>query len=75
MRFIGLSGKQVADALKRAGFIRITQKGSHIKYRKFIEGKKLTVIVPNHKELKPSVVDSILEMAELTAAEFKNFIK
>ena len=75
MRFIGLSGKQVVRALKRAGFEIISQKGSHIKLRKYEAERKITTIVPDHKELKPSVVDSILELAEVSSDEFKKLLK
>lgn len=74
-RFSGLSGQQVIRALKRAGFVKISQKGSYIKLRKYQDKKKLTVIVPDHRELKPSVVDSILEMAEIKAKEFEKLLR
>lgn len=74
MRFIGLSGKQVVSALKRDGFVLISQKGSHIKLRKYESERKITTIVPDHKELKPGVVDSILELAEISSEEFKKLL-
>jgi predicted RNA binding protein YcfA (HicA-like mRNA interferase family) len=73
-KFSGLSGQQVIKALERADFIKISQKGSHVKLRKYQGNKKLTTIVPNHKELKPSVVESILDMAKLTPEEFKELL-
>lgn len=44
------SGKQVVKALRRNGFIIDHQRGSHI----FLHNleKNISVIVPNHKELK-----------------------
>lgn len=74
MRFTGLSGKKAVRALERAGFNRVSQRGSHIKLTK-AGTRRLIVIVPDHRELKPGVVDSILEMAELTAQEFKELLK
>jgi len=74
MRFTGLSGKKTVRALERAGFNRVSQRGSHIKLTK-AGARRLIVIVPDHRELKPGVVDSILEMAELTPQEFKELLK
>ena len=73
-RLVGFSARQVITALQRLGFQVVSQKGSHIKLRKWITSQKLTVIVPNHKELKPGVMDSILEMAELSPEEFKKHL-
>lgn len=39
------SAKTVLKALKKAGFEKVSQKGSHIKLRGVSEGKILTVIV------------------------------
>lgn len=74
MRLTGLSGKKVIRAPERAGFNRVSQRGSHVKLTKAAE-RRLIVIVPDHRELKPGVVDSILEMAELTAEELKELLK
>lgn len=45
------SARIILSALQRAGFIIISQKGSHIKLYQRIEDKVYTVIVPNHKEI------------------------
>lgn len=38
------SGLNVANALERAGFVRVNQRGSHLKLRKVMQGKVLTVM-------------------------------
>jgi len=44
--------KEVVKILvKYFNFSVIKQKGSHIKCQKIIAGRKITTIVPNHKEL------------------------
>jgi predicted RNA binding protein YcfA (HicA-like mRNA interferase family) len=55
-------------ALERVGFEVITQQGSHIKLRRRFPFSQ--VIVPNHREIKPGTLKSILRMAGLTVDEF-----
>lgn len=65
------SAKQTINALRRAGFVIVSQKGSHIKLRGISKGKLHTVIVPNHKEIPRGTFSSILDQAELTQQEFE----
>lgn len=55
------SAKVTLKALHRAGFVIVSQKGSHIKLRGIRNGKLQTVIVPNHKEIARGTFSSILE--------------
>lgn len=68
------SAREVINALKRAGFKIISQKGSHIKLRGIREGKLHSVIVPNHKEIALGTFSSILTQANLTRKEFESFL-
>ncbi len=61
-----VGGADVIAALSKAGFVQVSQRGSHVKLRR--EGR--TVIVPLHRELAPGTLRSILRQAGLTAAEF-----
>jgi len=65
------SSKQIIKVLEIRGFIFISQKGSHVKFRK--QGKlALTVIVPiGHKEIPLGTFRSILRQANLTEEDFK----
>jgi len=65
------SSSQIIKVLQRKGFIYISQRGSHVKFRKF--GKPtLTVIVPaNKKEIPFGTFKSILRQANLTENDFK----
>jgi len=69
-RLTGLSSRKVLRALQRAGFAVVSQKGSHIKLRRRTEHETFTVIVPAHREIKPSVIDSIIEMSGLSYETF-----
>lgn len=66
--------REVVRGLERAGFSVLSQKGSHIKLRKYKEGKKLTVIVPAHDELAVGTFSSVLEQAHMNQEEFKSFL-
>lgn len=69
------SAKSVLKALKKAGFEKVSQKGSHIKLRGISEGKILTVIVPNHKTIAKGTFGSILRQADMTKVEFESNLK
>lgn len=69
------SSRQIVKVLLKLGFMPISQKGSHRKFRK--PGKPvLTVIVPaNKKEIPDGTFRSILRQANLTEAEFVKKLK
>ena len=69
------SGKNVISALRRAGFEKVSQKGSHIKMRGIWNGKLQTVIIPNHKQIAFGTFQSILSQASMTKLEFERFLK
>ena len=64
------SAKEVIKSLHKLGFIKISQKGSHIKMRGFIKGNTQIVIIPNHKEIATGTLSSILRQANLTKKDF-----
>ena len=61
-----VSGAEAARALKRIGFVELRQTGSHLILRK----ESRTVVVPQHKPLKPGTLKGIIEQAGLTLEEF-----
>lgn len=66
------SVRQIVNALRRAGFEIISQKGSHIKMRGIRDGKLQTVIIPNHKEIALGTLSSILKQASMTKDELES---
>ena len=62
-----ISGAKAVQALRKAGFDQVSQRGSHIKLRN-LGGR--TVIVPLHRELARGTLRSILRQAGLTEEEF-----
>lgn len=65
------SSKHIAKVLLKKGFIFISRKRSHAKYRLFTE-PPLTVIVPlGHREIPWGTFKSILRQASLSEKEFE----
>ncbi len=64
------SSDYIIKVLQKKGFVYISQKGSHVKFRKF--GKPiLTVIIPaGRKEIPLGTFKSILRQARLTEKDF-----
>ena len=65
-----ISYLKVINALQRAGFIVVRQKGSHIRLQKRIEDEVIKITVPAHKPLKRSTLSHIIKNAGLTVDEF-----
>ena len=65
------SSKYIIKVLQNKGFVYVSQKGSHAKFRKLM-GSSLTVIVPaNRKEIPFGTFKSILRQSKLTEDDFK----
>lgn len=59
-----MTSQEMMKYLKKNGFVIISQNGSHIKMRNFINGR--TVIIPYHsKDLKKGLEQAILRQAGL----------
>lgn len=65
------SSKQIVKVLLSKGFIFISQKGSHMKYRK-VGNPTLTVIVPVAREIPFGTFRSIMRQANLAENDFKS---
>lgn len=65
-----LTPKEVTDALCKAGFCFVSQKGSHKKYS---NGTKI-VIIPNHDEVAKGTLKSILTMAGISIDDFMGLL-
>ena len=66
------SARQMLKALRRSGFVVDHQRGSHI----FLHNleRNISVVVPNHSEIKKGTLNAILKKAGLTLQEFKALI-
>lgn len=66
-----LSGKDVCKTLSQQGFIEKQRKGSHILMQKLYEGGTITVPVPDHTELKPGTLASIIGQSKVARSSFE----
>jgi len=65
------SSEQIVKALEREGFVFVSQRGSHVKYRK-IANPTLTVIVPaGRKQIPRGTFRSILRQSGLHESAFE----
>ena len=69
------SAKQVIRGLKWFGFVKVSQRGSHIKFRGIVDGKLQTAIVPDHKQLALSTFNSVVRQSGLSKPTLENAIK
>ncbi len=65
-----VSGERVIKALKRAGFVELRQKGSHVSLEKRTRDKVWKTVVPMHSEVAKGTLADILKQCGLTVAEF-----
>lgn len=63
-----LSGRAVVKAFGRAGWELVRQKGSHMILVK--DGSWATLSVPDHKQVAPGTLRSLIRAAGMTVDEF-----
>lgn len=68
-----LPPNKIIKALKKLGFEKTSQKGSHAKYKK-IGNPTRVVIIPMHNEIAKGTLKSILDQAGLQLEEFLNLL-
>lgn len=66
-----LSGKEVCLILMAHGFKQVRQKGSHVVMQKQMDSSTITIPVPQHKEIKPGTLTSIIRQAQLPRSVFE----
>ena len=66
-----LSGAQVCRILARQGFVEVRRRGSHVVMQKRLPDTTITVIVPNHNELKTGTLSSIIRQSRLPRRLFE----
>ena len=69
-----LSARDVLKALDRAGFVRVAQRGSHIRLKGAWAKQTRVVVVPNHPEIARGTLLSIIRQTGMTRDEFLGFL-
>lgn len=72
---VQISSRKLVRILENRGFFFVSQKGSHIKLERKIDGAKTIVIVPNHKLIKPGTLRNILRHVGLTESELRKLMR
>ena len=67
-----ISGPEAVKAFERAGWRRERQRGSHVVLIK--SGHKASLSIPQHRELAPGTLRSLIRAAEMTVEEFINLV-
>lgn len=68
-----LAPEKIVRVLTRLGFNKVSQRGSHVKFKK--EGSPVKiVIIPMHSEIAKGTLKSILEQAGVTLEEFLQYL-
>ena len=68
-----VSGREAVAAFERAGFNVKRQRGSHIVMTK--PGSPETLSVPDHRQIKPGTLRSLIRKAGLTVDQFIDLLK
>jgi predicted RNA binding protein YcfA (HicA-like mRNA interferase family) len=65
-----VSGERVIRALKRAGFVELRQKGSHVSLERRSGSQVFRTVVPLHSELAKGTLSDILKQCGLKLEDF-----
>ena len=68
-----LSPNKIIKALEKIDFRKVSQKGSHAKYKKLGIPTRV-VIIPMHDEIAKGTLKSILEQADIQLDEFLDLL-
>jgi len=69
-----VSGARLVRALKRAGFVVLRQRGSHISLEKVTPDRTYRTIVPQHSTLAKGTLSDILKQAGLSLEEIRELL-
>jgi predicted RNA binding protein YcfA (HicA-like mRNA interferase family) len=64
-----VSGERLVRALKRAGFVELRQKGSHVSLERRVGEQVFRTVVPIHSELAKGTLSDILKQCGLKVDE------
>ena len=65
-----LNYDKVINALRRAGWVVVRQRGSHIRLQKHTQEKTLKLTIPAHRPIKRSTLSHIIKQANIAVEDF-----
>jgi len=69
-----VSGRELIRALRRAGFVVLRQKGSHVSLEKRTTDGYWRTIVPMHREIRPGTLSDILNQSGLSKEDLAGWL-
>jgi predicted RNA binding protein YcfA (HicA-like mRNA interferase family) len=69
-----LSGEELIKILERLGYVRVRQKGSHVRLRHSTETQRKPLTVPLQKTLKRGLLHRLLRDAHVTEAQLSEHL-
>jgi predicted RNA binding protein YcfA (HicA-like mRNA interferase family) len=69
-----VSGERVVRALKRAGFVELRQKGSHVSLERRASDRIFKTVVPMHAQLAKGTLSDILKQSGVSLEEFLDLL-
>lgn len=69
-----VSGRELVRALRRAGFVQLRQKGSHVSMEKRSAEGYWRTVVPLHREIRPGTLSDILNQTGLSKEELAELL-
>jgi len=66
------SSKEIIKILKNNGFVFISQKGSHLKYKRLGNKTRTAIVSANKREIPTGTLHSILRQAGLKQEELED---
>ena len=66
-----LSGRKVCEILANHGFTEVRRRGSHVIMQKAESSSTITIPVPDHRELRPGTLMSIIRQSGLPRSLFE----
>jgi len=70
-----ISGKELLAALKKAGFVEVRQKGSHISLQKITLEKTYRTVIPIHPEISKGTLIDILHQTGLNRDDLLKLLR
>ena len=69
-----VSGRELIRALRRAGFVELRVKGSHVSLEKRTPDGYWRTVVPLHREIRPGTLSDILNQSGLSKEELRELL-
>jgi len=67
-----LSGRRICRILENNDFSEVRRRGSHMVMQRKLSNTTITIPVPDHKEIRPGTLLSIIRQSGLPRTEFES---